>query len=72
MYLASAGPLVARYGAEIVYVSEGLPALSVEDGQAWNALVLVRYPTRKAFNMVEDPDYHHKWSCCSRFDSVGA
>ena len=60
-YLAVAGPLVARYGAEIVYVGDGMPALSAEDGQAWDAVALVRYPTRQAFaNMVEDPDYHHK------------
>jgi len=60
-YLAVAGPLVARYGAEIVYVGNGLPALSAEAGQSWDAVALVRYPTRQAFaNMVEDPDYRHK------------
>jgi uncharacterized protein (DUF1330 family) len=60
-YLAVAGPLVGRYGAEIVYVGDGLPALSAEDGQAWDAVALVRYPTRRAFaDMIEDPDYHPK------------
>lgn len=57
-YLAVAGPVVARYGAEIVYVGDGLPALSAEHGQAWDAVALVRYPTRRAFaDMTEDPDY---------------
>ena len=32
-YLAAAGPLVARYGAEIVTVGDGLPALSAENGR---------------------------------------
>ncbi len=60
-YLSAAGPLVARYGAEIVYVGDGLPALSAEDGQAWDAMALVRYPSRQAFaSMVADPDYREK------------
>ena len=29
-----------------------------EPGQAWDAVLLVRYPSRKAFSdMVRDPDY---------------
>jgi uncharacterized protein (DUF1330 family) len=57
-YLAAAGPLVARYGAEIVTVGDDLPALSAENGQAWDAMALVRYPSRQAFaRMVRDPDY---------------
>jgi hypothetical protein len=40
--LAAADPLVARYGAEIVTVGDGLPALSAENGQAWDAMVLGR------------------------------
>lgn len=60
-YLAAAGPLVARYGAEIVYVGDGLPALSAEKGQSWDAMALVRYPSRRAFaDMVEDPDYRQQ------------
>ncbi|UAK25612.1 DUF1330 domain-containing protein [Sphingomonas nostoxanthinifaciens] len=60
-YLAAAGPLVARYGGEIVYVGDGLPALSAESGQAWDAMALVRYPSRRAFDdMVQDPDYRDK------------
>jgi uncharacterized protein (DUF1330 family) len=60
-YLAAARPLVARYGAEIVYVGDGLPALSAEDGQAWDAMALLRYPNRQAFaSMVSDPEYREK------------
>ena len=57
-YLAMAGPLVARYGAEILYAGDGATALAAEPGQAWDTVALVRYPTRRAFaDMVADPDY---------------
>lgn len=47
-----------RYGLEIVYLGEGGPALAAEDGQAWDMVLLVRYPTRQAFlDMAADPDY---------------
>lgn len=57
-YLNMAGPLVARYGAEIVYAGDGETPLAAEPGQAWDAVALVRYPTRRAFaEMITDPDY---------------
>jgi uncharacterized protein (DUF1330 family) len=57
-YLGMAGPLAARYGAEIVFTGNGMTALSAETGQSWDAVALVRYPTRKTFtDMVADPDY---------------
>lgn len=60
-YIAVVGPLLARYGGELIYVGDGLPALSAEDGQAWDMVALVRYPSRRAFtDMVADPDYHDK------------
>ncbi len=60
-YLAVAAPIVARFGGEIVYVGNGLPALSAEPGQAWDAMALVRYPTRRAFaDMAMDADYRAK------------
>ena len=47
-----------RVGAEVVYVGDGGTALVAEDGQAWDAVLLVRYPSRAAFSrMVADPDY---------------
>ncbi|WP_042703546.1 DUF1330 domain-containing protein [Azospirillum sp. B506] len=60
-YLAVATPIVARFGAEIVYVGNGLPALSAEPGQAWDAMALVRYPNRRAFaEMAMDADYRNR------------
>lgn len=57
-YLAMAGPIVARHGAEISFVGDTLPALAAEDGQAWDSVALVRYPSRHAFaNLVRDADY---------------
>ncbi len=57
-YLSMAGPLVARYGAQIVFTGLGMTALSAEPGQTWDAVALVRYPTRRAFaDMIADPDY---------------
>jgi uncharacterized protein (DUF1330 family) len=48
-----------RYGAEVVYAGDGSTALVAEDGQAWDAVLLVRYPSREAFSrMVADPEYH--------------
>lgn len=46
------------FGAEVLYVGDGSTALVAEDGQAWDAVLLVRYPSRQAFSdMVRDPDY---------------
>lgn len=60
-YLAAVTPIGVRYGVEPVYFGEGLPALSAEPGQAWDAVLLVRYPSRAAFDaMVADPEYGAK------------
>lgn len=48
-----------RYGAEVLYAGDGSTALVAEEGQAWDAVLLVRYPDRSAFSrMVADPEYH--------------
>jgi len=48
-----------RYGAELVYYGDGSTVLAAEPGRAWDAVVLVRYPSRAAFSrMVADPEYH--------------
>ena len=50
----TAGP----YGAEVVYIGDGSTAVVAEDGQAWDAVLLVRYPSRQAFSdMIRDPEY---------------
>ena len=47
-----------RYGVEVLYAGEGSTALVAEAGQAWDAVLLVRYPSRQAFSaMVADPEY---------------
>jgi uncharacterized protein (DUF1330 family) len=47
-----------RYGGTVLYAGDGLPALVGEDGQAWDAVLVVRYPSRSAFReLVEDPEY---------------
>jgi uncharacterized protein (DUF1330 family) len=47
-----------KYGAEVLYAGDGSTALVAEDGQAWDAVLLVRYPSRQAFaSMVADPAY---------------
>lgn len=43
---------------EVVYAGDGGAALIAEAGQAWDAVLLVRYPSRAAFmRMVMNPDY---------------
>jgi uncharacterized protein (DUF1330 family) len=47
-----------RYGGEVLYAGEGSTALVAEAGQDWDAVLLVRYPSRQAFSaMVADPEY---------------
>jgi uncharacterized protein (DUF1330 family) len=47
-----------RYGAEVLYAGDGSTSLVAEAGQDWDAVLLVRYPSRQAFSrMVADPDY---------------
>lgn len=52
------GTFLPQVGGEIVYAGDGHPALVAESGQAWDAVILVRYPSRAAFlTMVSDPEY---------------
>jgi uncharacterized protein (DUF1330 family) len=47
-----------RYGAEVLYAGDGSTVLVAEAGQDWDAVLLVRYPSRSAFSqMVADPEY---------------
>ncbi|MGF6767844.1 uncharacterized protein (DUF1330 family) [Paraburkholderia sp. GAS199] len=57
-YLRMATPILARFGAKIVFGGDGLAALTAQPEQKWDAVVLVQYPRRSAFkNMIEDPEY---------------
>lgn len=47
-----------RYGGEVIYAGQGSTPLVAETGQEWDAVLLVRYPSRRAFSqMVADPEY---------------
>ncbi|MEU4251579.1 DUF1330 domain-containing protein [Amycolatopsis sp. NPDC026612] len=47
-----------RYGLAVEYLGVGGPPIVGEDGQAWDMVVLVRYPDRAAFAaMIRDPEY---------------
>ena len=57
-YLEHFRRTAAPHGAEVIYVGEGSTALVADPGQSWDAVLLVRYPSRQAFSdMVRDPDY---------------
>lgn len=57
-YLQMAEPILARFGARILFGGDGLPVLTTGDAQQWDAAVLVQYPRRSAFrNMIDDPEY---------------
>jgi uncharacterized protein (DUF1330 family) len=48
----------ARYGLSLEYLGDGGRALVAEAGQAWDMVVLVRYPDRQSFAaMIRDPEY---------------
>ena len=45
-------------GAEVLYAGDCSTALVAENGRQWDAILLVRYPSRAAFSaMVADPEY---------------
>ncbi|MBF6537213.1 hypothetical protein CJ469_01384 [Nocardia farcinica] len=47
-----------RYGAEVLYAGDGSTVLVAEERQSWDAVLIVRYPSREAFSrMVADPEY---------------
>ena len=57
-YAAAVAPFLARAGGSVVYAGDGSTALVAEDGQTWDAVLIVRYPSRLAFTtMIADPDY---------------
>ncbi|WP_349876430.1 DUF1330 domain-containing protein [Micromonospora sp. HUAS YX12] len=62
-----------RYGGEVLYAGDGGPALVAEEGQAWDAVLLVRYPSRSAFSrMVADPEYQEvtRWRTLALTEAV--
>lgn len=56
-YSAAAQAILARIGAHVIYAGEPAPPLLSED-PTWDAVVLVRYPSRAAYaEMLADPSY---------------
>jgi uncharacterized protein (DUF1330 family) len=57
-YVAHFRPFAAKVGATVLYYGRGADAVVAEPGQAWDAVLLVSYPSRRAFSeMVRDPGY---------------
>ncbi|MFJ8887076.1 DUF1330 domain-containing protein [Streptomyces sp. NPDC102402] len=55
---ALSGAILRRHGGEVLYAGDGGSALVAGTGQEWDAVLLVRYPSRTAFaGMVADPEY---------------
>jgi uncharacterized protein (DUF1330 family) len=51
-------PFLEKVGGEVIYFGESSTVLVAEPGQSWDAVLLVRYPSRAAFSrMVADPHY---------------
>ena len=51
-------PFLDRLGAEIVYIGDTSTTLVAPESHDWDAVLLVRYPSREAFSrMVADPEY---------------
>ncbi len=47
-----------RYGGKVIYAGDGHSPLVADQGQDWDMVLLVGYPTRSAFSrMVADPEY---------------
>ncbi|WP_216908341.1 DUF1330 domain-containing protein [Nocardia noduli] len=57
-YSRRAAEFLGKYGGRVLYGGQGSTALVAETGQAWDAVLVVWYPSRDAFSsMVADPGY---------------
>lgn len=55
-YIKESGPFVEAVGAKVVYF--GKPNELLQGKEDWDLLMLVQYPSRKAFlKMTQNPDY---------------
>jgi len=55
-YGAAVVPLVEKAGGRVVFQGEASPALL--GGASWDLVLLVEYPTRRAFvEMIQSPEY---------------
>ena len=57
-YAQEIGRFVEEVGARLIYVGDCSTALVAPAQHAWDAVLMVEYPTRAAFSaMVANPDY---------------
>lgn len=57
-YSEKIGPFLAEIGAEVVHAGNLSTALVAPDDWPWDAVLLVKYPSRAAFSqMVANPEY---------------
>lgn len=57
-YVEAIQPFLRAAGAEVVHAGRTGTALVAPDTHDWDAVLLVRYPSRRAFSeMVADPGY---------------
>jgi uncharacterized protein (DUF1330 family) len=55
-YIAQAGPFVESVGAKVIYFGKANELLN--GTETWDVVMLVHYPSRKAFlQMANNPDY---------------
>jgi uncharacterized protein (DUF1330 family) len=55
-YIKESGPYVEGVGAKVMYF--GIPKELLQGTEDWDLLMLVQYPSRKAFlKMANNPDY---------------
>jgi uncharacterized protein (DUF1330 family) len=51
-------PFLEVLGAEVLYMGDCSTVLVAPEGHDWDAVLVVRYPSRQAFSrMVANPDY---------------
>lgn len=57
-YVEAFSAFARKYGADLLYAGDGSTALVAEPGQSWDAVLVVRYPSRASFSkMVADGEY---------------
>ena len=57
-YAAAVGPFLEQVGAQVLYAGEVSTTLVEPEAHDWDAVLIVRYPSRSAFlEMVFDPAY---------------
>ena len=58
VYSTGALPVIRSLGAQLLYAGECVDPLLAAPGQAWDAIVVVRYPNRATYaKLHEDPRY---------------